>query len=339
MTALDAVRRRWPKTMPLQPLPSESWAKQEPTWKGANPQVIESALKRAKTRTSGNWFVFAASRDVKADKPFGRYVGTTELVAWRDSAGKVHIGPGACPHLGAALDTAKIECDALVCRWHGLALGPKGKAGWRPVPAFDDGVLVWVRLDELGGEEPTPVPVVPIRPPASTSIPGVVTLIGKCEPDDIIANRLDPWHGAWFHPYSFARLKVVSAPTDIDVPEKDDRFLVDVTFRVSRGIGVPVRAEFVCPGPRTIVMRILDGEGAGSVVETHATPLAPAPDGTPRTAVIEATIASSDRPGFQMARKVSGLLRPAMNFTAARLWKDDLDYAERRYELRSTGRA
>ena len=108
MTALDAVRRRWPKTMPLQPLPSESWAKQEPTWKGANPQVIESALKRAKTRTSGNWFVFAASRDIKADKPFGRYVGTTELVAWRDSAGKVHIGPGACPHLGAALDTAKM---------------------------------------------------------------------------------------------------------------------------------------------------------------------------------------------------------------------------------------
>ena len=48
--------------------------------------------------------------------------------------------------------------------------------------------------------------------------------------------------------------------------------MVDVTFRLSRTWGVPVRAEFTCPDARTIVMRIIDGEGAGSVVETHATP-------------------------------------------------------------------
>ena len=337
MVALEGLRKRWPKNLPLQPLPSEAWAKQEPTWKGANPQVIESALKRAKTRPSGNWFVFAASRDIGTDKPFGRHIGGTELVAWRDENRGIHIAPGACPHLGAPLAKAKIECDTLICLWHGMPLGPKGRPGWRPFPAFDDGILVWVRMDDLGGEEPTPVPIVPIRPPADTSVDAVVTLTGICEPDDVVANRLDPWHGAWFHPYSFARLKVIEAPTDIDVPDEDDRFIVDVTFRVSRGVGVPVRAEFVCPGPRTIVMRILEGEGAGSVVETHATPMAPGPDGKPRTAVIEATVASSDRPGFQLARKVAPLLRPAMGWTAARLWKDDLDYAERRYELRSKG--
>ncbi len=61
---------------------------------------------------------------------------------------------------------------------------------------------------------------------------------------------------------------------------------------------MPVIAEFTSPEPRTIVMRIVDGEGAGSVVETHATPLGPGPDGRPRTAVLEAVIAHSDRPGF-----------------------------------------
>ncbi|WP_072805743.1 DUF5914 domain-containing protein [Rhodococcoides yunnanense] len=337
MASLDALRRRWPKSLPLQPLPSESWAKQEPTWKGANPQVIESALKRAKTRPTGNWFVFAASRDIGHDTPFGRDIGGLELVAWRGEDGGIHIAPGSCPHLGAPLDKAKIECDTLICLWHGMPLGPTGRPGWRPLPAFDDGILVWVRLDDLGGEEPTEVPIVPLRPPAATSIDAVITLTGICETDDVVANRLDPWHGAWFHPYSFARLKVVDAPTDIDVPEEDDRFLVDVTFRVSRGAGVPVRAEFVCPGPRTIIMRILEGEGAGSVVETHATPLGLGPDGKPRTAVIEATVASSDRKGFKIARRVAPLLRPPMGWTAARLWKDDLDYAERRYHLRSKG--
>ena len=48
-------------------------------------------------------------------------------------------------------------------------------------------------------------------------------------------------------------------------------------------------------------MRIVEGEGTGSLVETHATPLGPGPDGMPRTEVIEAVIAHSDRPGFVRA--------------------------------------
>ena len=82
-------------------------------------------------------------------------------------------------------------------------------------------------------------------------------------------------------------------------------------------------------------MRILDGEGAGSVVETHATPLGRGPDGRPRTAVIEAVVADSGRPGFAVARAAAPALRPLMRRTAARLWRDDLAYAERRYQLRS----
>jgi hypothetical protein len=75
------------------------------------------------------------------------------------------------------------------------------------------------------------------------------------------------------------------------------------------------------------------------VVETHATPLGVDDKGVPRTAVIEATVASSERIGFLLARKLAGpVVRPVMRMAARRLWKDDLDYAERRYLLRSTGR-
>jgi hypothetical protein len=217
-------------------------------------------------------------------------------------------------------------------------LGAEGGHGWSPLPSHDDGVLVWVRLDELGGEKPSEVPVVPERPETGARLAAVATLVGTCEPEDIIANRLDPWHGAWFHPYSFARLRVLDAPRDLGAPDAEDRFVVDVTFRVTRRWGVPVRAEFLCPEPRTVVMRIIDGEGVGSVVETHATPLGPGADGRPRTAVIEATVAGSPRPGFKLASKAAPLLRPAMNWTAARLWRDDLDYAERRYALRTVGK-
>jgi hypothetical protein len=53
--------------------------------------------------------------------------------------------------------------------------------------------------------------------------------------------------------------------------------------------------------------------------------------------VTEATIAHSDRLGFQVARWLSPVLRPGIRRTAQKLWADDLAYAERRYELRQRG--
>ncbi|MEC3982482.1 DUF5914 domain-containing protein [Amycolatopsis sp. H20-H5] len=327
---------RWPADWPLQPFREPAWAEQEPTYREASPSLIEAAVKRAGARQSGNWFVVAASRDVRSGAPFGVTVGGVELVLWRTAAGRLAAGPGACPHLGAPLADARVHRGELVCRWHGLRLGEDGLGGWSPVPCHDDGVLAWVRLDRLGGEEPTGAPVVPRRPAAAASIDAVATVVGTCEPEDIVANRLDPWHGAWFHPYSFAKLRVLDAPRSHDVGDEDDRFRVEVTFRVASRWGVPVLVEFTCPEPRTVVMHIVEGEGEGSVVETHATPLGVGRDGRPRTAVIEATIAASGRPGFALARKVGPVLRPLMRRTAARLWRDDLDYAERRWSLRDS---
>ena len=110
--------------------------------------------------------------------------------------------------------------------------------------------------------------------------------------------------------------------------------LVAVTFRIGR-VGVPVVAEFTSPEPRTISMHILEGEGSGSVVETHAAPLGVQADGGCRTAVIEAVIAHSDRPRFAHALRGARLLTPLMRGAATRLWRDDLVYAERLFTLRN----
>ncbi|MHA6800063.1 DUF5914 domain-containing protein [Bounagaea algeriensis] len=333
MDETNRTSRVWPTRWPLQPIPRTRWSAQEPTYRAAKPALIEAARKRAEARPSGNWYVLGASRQIRSDRPFGITVAGTELVAWRDEHRRLLVGPGACPHLGAPLAQATVDCGELVCRWHGMRLGP-ARSGWRTLPSHDDGVLAWVRLDSVEGEEPLAEPVVPCRP-TGARLDAVATMTGVCEPSDIIANRLDPWHGAWFHPYSFTKLDVLSTPDEFDTDEEDDRFVVSVTFRVGAGLGVPVLAEFTCPDPRTVVMRITRGEGAGSVVETHATPLGRTPDGRARTAVIEAVVAESGRPGFAAARALSPALRPLIRRTAARLWRDDLAYAERRYALRS----
>ena len=108
-----------------------------------------------------------------------------------------------------------------------------------------------------------------------------------------------------------------------------------MTFHIGE-LGVPVIAEFTTPGPRTVVMRIIEGEGQGSVVETHATPLGPGRDGRPRTAVRggrrSRTPTGRD---FGRALVAAPLIRPLMRRPANRLWRDDLAYAERLFELRS----
>ncbi|KUI00012.1 DUF5914 domain-containing protein [Mycobacterium sp. IS-3022] len=332
MSMLADLKARLAKTTPFEVLPRTPWSGQRPTYRDAEPAVISSALRRSQRRPSGNWYAFAASDSIDK-RPIGATVGGIELVAWRARDGALAVGPAACPHLGADLSTGTNDCGTLICPWHGLRFDGARTWSWRAYPAHDDGVLAWVRLDTLGGETPTATPLLPKRPPGP-QLSAVTRLVGACEPRDVIANRLDPWHGAWFHPYSFTRLEVLSSPAaDDELPEETDRFLVAVTFRIGR-LGVPVIAEFSTPEPRTIVMRIIDGEGTGSVVETHATPLGTDADGSPRTAVIEAVIAHSDRPGFIHALRGAPLITPFMRRAATRLWRDDLDYAERLYRLR-----
>ncbi len=331
MSVGDRLSRRWPKDWPVGVVSPVSWTRQRPTYRDAQPAIINAALERSQRRPTGNWYVLGASGDVRAGRPFGARIAGVEVVAWRDRQHRVRVGPRSCPHLGADLATGAVREGVLYCRWHGLAFdGDACALRWRPFPSHDDGVLVWVRLDSVGGEPPLDEPVIASRPTGAT-LTAVTRVVGDCEPCDIVANRLDPWHGAWFHPYSFTKLEVLTTPT-----EDDDRFLVSVTFRMGR-FGVPVIAEFTTPDARTVLMRIIEGEGIGSVVETHATPTTSGADGQHRVIVTEAVIASSPRPGFAAAHRAAFLITPLMRHAAARLWRDDLAYAERRYRLRAGG--
>jgi phytoene/squalene synthetase len=310
----------------LRPMPRRDQL--TPSWRDARPARIRRSLDHALATDPGGWYVVGDSRAL-GDRSIVRTVGGREVVLWRTADG-VAAGPGSCPHLGALLVDCEVFDDQLRCRWHGLALPATGAAGWTPFSAYDDGVLLWVCIPTQG-ETTAAAPTITARPEHARSVSAVVEVAGTCEPRDIIANRLDPWHGSWFHPYAFSHLTVDEAASS------DELLTVDVTFRVSRRWGVPVRAEFACPDARTIVMTIVGGEGAGSVVETHATPMGHGPDGLPRTMMVEATIATSDRAGFGAARHVAALLRPAMRRTARRLWVDDMVYAERSWLLRSRG--
>src|SRR5690606_4254538 len=119
---------------------------------------------------------------VGRERPLGRTVAGVEVVAWRDAAGGLRAGPGVCPHLGAPLKDSPVRCGTLICHWHGLAFDGGPSAGWEPYPAYDDGVLAWVRLDAAGGEPPSERPAVPERPSPERQLAAVCTVVGRCEP-------------------------------------------------------------------------------------------------------------------------------------------------------------
>lgn len=302
------------KPLPANPLPD---------WAQADPARIARSLDRALARPSGGWAVLDASRRI-TKTPRAFTVAGQELVAWRAPDGP-RVTPDACPHMGASLCEGHVDAAGrIVCPWHGLALGDRPRGSFRPHPAHDDGVLTWVRLDALlaPGEPPTEAPILTARP--DLHLDGVVRMEARCEPRDVLANRLDPWHGAHYHPHSFLRLHVID--------EDPDQITVRVVYKVLGPLAMEVDARFACPDPRTIAMTIIAGDGVGSVVETHATPI-----DDERTAVIEATLATSDRRGFAWMAGARALARPLIERRAARLWTEDCAYAERTALLRRRG--
>ncbi|MEE4270358.1 MAG: DUF5914 domain-containing protein [Thermoanaerobaculales bacterium] len=307
---------KWIKFGPSLPTVEIPESSRTPDWQQARPRAIARALQRAMARPHGNWYVVGESR-LLGETPRRLRIAGEDLVAWRVD-GELIIAPDACPHMGASLADSRVSEGRLVCPWHGLALGTDGFGRWQALSVHDDGVLTWVRI---GPEDPeTPLPVIAPRP--TTCLEGVVQLEARCDPEDIIANRLDPWHGVHFHPYAFATLTVLALD--------DDVLTVRVAKRLVGRIVAETDATFHSPEPRSIVMTIIEGEGKGSVVETHATPIEPG-----RSMVVEATLATSDRPGFRHALRLQRFIRPFIERSARRLWVDDAAYAERLYELRN----
>ena len=307
---LALIGRRLPPAGPRDP---------RPDWQQASASWIARALQHAQQLPSGGWYALDASSAIGAT-PRCYQVHGQAFVVWRDGNGIV-AAPEACPHLGASLAGARVRDGKLICPWHGLELGRAGHNAWKPQPSHDDGVLFWLQLREEGADQaPSDAPSLPLRP--RDPLAAVIRIEAQCEPRDVIANRLDPWHGAHFHRHSFARLHVL---------EQDERSItVRVAYRLVGSLAIEVDARFACTDARSIAMTIVRGEGAGSVVETHATPLS-----TGRTAIIEASLASSERAGFAVARQLGPLLRPFMARAARRLWRDDAEYAERLYSLRT----
>jgi hypothetical protein len=98
------LRSRIPISRVLQPREN----RMATTWRLAKPARIAAALRVAQSRNSGGWFVAGSSGDVGRKESMTRTIAGREVDYWRNSAGGLIVGPGACPHLGALPDKCPV---------------------------------------------------------------------------------------------------------------------------------------------------------------------------------------------------------------------------------------
>ena len=123
------------KTFPFQVLPAIAVGRATPDL----PRRAPGDHRRRAAPLAGT----AERQLVRRSRPAMPSVGTgrsapssagVELVAWRDEDGALHVGPGACPHLGADLcdrHRRLRRADLPVAR---AAAGRRREFGWRPYP-------------------------------------------------------------------------------------------------------------------------------------------------------------------------------------------------------------
>ena len=77
------------------------------------------------------WYVACTSADL-GTKPLGRTVCNQRMVFFRDAQQQAVAVEDFCPHRGAPLSLGRVQDGKLVCGYHGLEMGCKGKTVHMP---------------------------------------------------------------------------------------------------------------------------------------------------------------------------------------------------------------
>lgn len=138
------------------------------------------------------------------------------LVAWRDTAGVVHLQEDRCPHRGAALSLARHLGDRLACVYHGVEVTGDGTVAAMPgVPSCDlvgqRAVRTYPTVEFRGvifawhGDALHPDPT-PFEMPEQLDSEAYDAFLSYgewgCPYRFMIDNNMDPMHGIFLHQVS-----------------------------------------------------------------------------------------------------------------------------------------
>ncbi|KPF76582.1 Rieske (2Fe-2S) protein [Blastomonas sp. AAP25] len=190
------------------------------------------------------WYV-ACTPDEIEGKPLGRQICGEHMVFFRNGEGKVAALEDFCPHRGAPLSLGFIQDGALVCGYHGLAMGCNGRTvgmpgqrvkGFPPIrtyPVVERYGFIWVWPGDAEAADPAKLRHLPWAQNDEWAFGGGLYHVA-CDYRLMIDNLMDLTHENYVHASSIGQKEIDEAPVKTRI-EGDEI----VTSRFMDGIMAP----------------------------------------------------------------------------------------------------
>ena len=168
------------------------------------------------------WYV-ACTPDEINDKPLGRKICGEQMVFYRAAEGKAVALEDFCPHRGAPLSLGFVRDGTLVCGYHGLEMGCKGKTTGMPgqrvtgfptirnYPVIERYGFIWVWPGDSEQADPTKLHHLPWAEDPEWAHGGGLYHI-RCDYRLMIDNLMDLTHETYVHASSIGQKEIDEAP-------------------------------------------------------------------------------------------------------------------------------
>lgn len=218
--------------------------------------TAEVSTTRLPTWPRDAWYV-ACTPDEIEGKPLGRIICGERMVLFRGADGVAAL-EDFCPHRGAPLSLGSLRDGALVCGYHGLAMGADGctagmpgqrVAGFPPIrafPAIEHAGYVWVWPGDAAKAETAERPSLPWAGSAEWAFGGGYYHVA-CDYRLMVDNLMDLTHETYVHAGSIGQREIDEAPVTTTAEGSEvvtSRFMANIAappfWRTAlRGAGLP----------------------------------------------------------------------------------------------------
>lgn len=181
----------------------------------------------AVTYIRNTWYV-ACKTDEIDNKPLGRRICDEKIVFFRAADGQIAALEDFCPHRGLPLSLGAVENGILVCGYHGLQMGPDGKAVSMPkqrvnrfpclkrFPVAERYGFIWVWPGDAQQADPAALPVFDWAENPGWAYGGGMYHI-HCDYRLMIDNLMDLTHETYVHSDSIGQEEIDEAPVQTEV--------------------------------------------------------------------------------------------------------------------------
>jgi vanillate monooxygenase len=191
------------------------------------------------------WYVAALSTDLDRDRPLGRTICNERMALFRDAHGAIAAVEDFCPHRGAPLSLGRVCEGHLVCGYHGLTMGCKGKVISMPGQKVDNFPtirtyaamerygFIWVWPGDPARADPSALPVFDWFDNPAWAYGGGLYHI-QCDYRLMIDNLMDLTHETYVHATSIGQPEIDETPCTTTVEGNQV-----ITSRFMNGIQAP----------------------------------------------------------------------------------------------------